>query len=254
MRRWGKLDWNRQKFTKIYYKLQAKIVPGLKHSQSIYEDVLNEHCEKPLKWLDLGCGHHLLPPWRLEQEKRLIDKAGMVVGIDYDHLSLTKHKTIKNRLRGDISHLPFPDSTFDLITSNMVFEHLEHPEKQLKEIYRVLSSGGKLIFHTPNRLGYTVLMARVVPDAIKGKIIYFLEGRKEEDVFPTFYRINSFAEINSLAKLSGFNVLKIKRVCSSAVFGILTPIVLFELFYIRFLLSETGKSFRTNLIVVLEKA
>src|SRR3972149_5687544 len=135
---------NKQIFYNIYWKLQQIIAPGLKYSQNIYEDVLNDYCTNTIKWLDLGCGHHLLPPWRLEQEKVLISKAKLIIGIDYDYLSLTKHKTIKNKLRGDITELPFPDNTFDLITSNMVFEHLDNPEKHLKQISRALSKGGKL--------------------------------------------------------------------------------------------------------------
>lgn len=245
---------NRQALYNIYWKIRSIIAPGLKYSQTIYEDVLSERCEKKLKWLDLGCGHHLLPPWRLEQEKTLIEKSKQVVGIDYDYLSLCKHKTIRNKVRGDIAKLPFADNTFDLTTSNMVFEHLDNPEIQLKEICRVLSNRGILIFHTPNKFSYTTLMARIIPEFIKEKLVYILEGRKAEDVFPAFYRINSRSEICKLAKLSGFNVIKLKLICSSGQFVILPPIVLFELIWIRFLMSKAGKSLRTNIIATLEKA
>lgn len=246
---------NRESFFKIYWRLQSIIAPGLKYSQTIYEDILNEYCEETFKWLDLGCGHQLLPSWRFEQEKTLINSEGkLIVGIDYDYLSLTKHKTITNKLRGDITNLPFPDSTFDLITSNMVFEHLDNPEEQLKEISRVLSKGGKLIFHTPNKLSYATMMARMIPEAIKNRLVYILEGRKEEDVFPAYYKINSPSKIKEIAALSGFNVSKIKMICSSAQFVILPPLVFFELIWIRFLMSKVGKQLRTNIIAVLEKA
>jgi len=115
---------NRQELFKIYWKLQSLIVPTLKYAQTIYEDVLNENCRAGYIWLDLGCGHHLLPPWRLEQEMKLIGKSKLIMGIDYDFLSLTKHRIIKNKVQGDITKLPFANDTFDLITSNMVFEHL----------------------------------------------------------------------------------------------------------------------------------
>jgi ubiquinone/menaquinone biosynthesis C-methylase UbiE len=229
------------------------MAPGLRDSQQVYEDLLNEYGEGTSKWLDLGCGHHLLPPWRFEQERVLIEKAKLVVGIDYDHLSLTKHKTIQNRLRGDISKLPFPDNTFDLVTANMVFEHLNHPQEQLKEICRVLSKGGRLIFHTPNKFGYITLMARVIPECIKDRVIYLLHGRKEEDVFPAFYKINSRAEIVNLAARSGFNVIEIKTTCSVAQFIVVPPVVVFELMWIRFLMSRAGKSLRPYLIAILEK-
>lgn len=245
---------NRQLFYRIYWRLQSFIAPSLKYSQAIYEEVLNEHCEAGYSWLDLGCGHRLLPPWRHEQEKELTEKSKLVVGIDYEFLSLTKHKTIKNKVRGDITKLPFQDEAFDLITSNMVFEHLDNPELQLKEISRVLKKGGKLIFHTPNTLGYGTIMARITPEAIKAKLIFILEGRKAEDVFPTYFRINSPSRIRKLAKSSGFQILKIKMICSSAQFIVLPPLVFLELLWIKLLMTKNMKPFRTNIIAILKKA
>ena len=58
----------------------------------------------------------------------------------------------------------------------MVFEHLDHPEKQLREIARVLSKDGKLIFHTPNKFGYATLIARLIAEAIKAKLVYVIQG------------------------------------------------------------------------------
>jgi len=249
------IDMNREIFHKIYWKLQSIIAPGLKYSQTIYEDVLNAYSKKSFKWLDLGCGHQLLPSWRFEQEIKLINsKEKLIIGIDYDYLSLTKHKTIVNKIRGNITKLPFSDSTFDLITSNMVFEHLDNPEEQLKEISRVLSKGGKLIFHTPNKLSYSTLAAMLIPESIKDRLVYILQGRKEEDVFPAYYKINSPSKIKEIAALSGFNISKIKMICTSAQFVILPPLVFFELIWIRVLMSRVGKPFRTNIIAILEKA
>jgi 2-polyprenyl-3-methyl-5-hydroxy-6-metoxy-1,4-benzoquinol methylase len=253
----GVNDMNREVFFKIYWKLQSIIAPGLTYSQAIYEDVLNLYSEKSSRWLDLGCGHQLLPSWRFEQEKKLInntDAEKLIIGIDYDHLSLTKHKTIANKVRGNITKLPFPNSSFDLITSNMVFEHLDTPEEQMKEIARVLSKGGKLVFHTPNRLGYSTLAAMIIPEAIKDRLVYILQGRKEEDVFPAYYGINSQSRIQEIAALSGFNVSKIKMICSSAQFVIFPPILIFELIWIRLLMTKVGRPLRTNIIAILEKA
>lgn len=244
---------NKQKYYNIYWKLQSIIAPTLRYSQSIYEDVLIEHCKDNYRWLDLGCGHHLLPAWRLEQEKILIEKAKLVVGIDYDFRSLRKHETIKNIVRGDIGKLPFPNNTFDLITSNMVFEHLDNPEQQLTEIARVLTKGGKLIFHTPNNCGYSTLLARMIPDIIKDKLVLFLQGRAEEDIFPAYYRINSPSKIKKIASSSGLNVVKIKMICSSAQFIMIPPFVIPELIWIRFLMSRIGESMRTNIIAIMEK-
>ena len=127
----------REIFYKIYWKFESRIAPKLKYSQYIYEEVLKDNCQSDYVWLDLGCGHQLLPPWRYEQEKSLVKKSKTIIGLDYDFHSLTNHRTIENKIRADISNLPFFEDSFDLITSNMVFEHLNRPEVQLREIYRI---------------------------------------------------------------------------------------------------------------------
>jgi ubiquinone/menaquinone biosynthesis C-methylase UbiE len=37
---------------------------------------------------------------------------------------------------GDAMHLPFCDDSFDLVTANMVLEHLEKPDRVFREIAR----------------------------------------------------------------------------------------------------------------------
>ncbi len=243
----------RDVFYKFYGKCLSVIAPTLKYSQTIYEDVLKENINKNCNWLDLGCGHSILPSWRYNQETELVKNAKFLVGLDYDFLSLKKHKTIKSRIRGDITNLPFADNTFDLITSNMVFEHLIEPLTQLSEMYRILKPRGVLLFHTPNLLGYTTILARIVPEIIKDKIIYFLQQRKEKDVFLAYYRINSRRKISKIAQKTGFIVDEIKLIVSSANLVMIPPLVIFELIYIRILMTKRLKAFRTNIIAKLEK-
>ena len=95
---------------KIYWALQRWLVPGLRYSQHLYEDVLREYGPPSERWLDFGCGHQLLPPWRLEHEKELVGQARFLVGLDYDQWSLTQHETIEHRLRGDFYGAVFVDA------------------------------------------------------------------------------------------------------------------------------------------------
>lgn len=46
--------------------------------------------------------------------------------------------------------LPFPDSNFDDVISFQVIEHIEHVDRYLNEIRRVLKPGGRLLLTTPN--------------------------------------------------------------------------------------------------------
>jgi len=239
---------------KFYYKAQKVIAPTLKYSQSFYEDTVKTYVKPNIKWLDLGCGHHILEIWRSEVEKKLVEMCDLVAGIDYDLNSLRKHKILRNKMRGDITDLPLKDDTFDLITANMVAEHLKSPEVQFREIRRILKPEGIVIFHTPNSIGYTSLLAKAVPfETLRDKIIYFIEGRESDDIFDTYFRLNTKGEIENLAHRSGYEVVSIRSLVSTPKLINLPFLCLFELLFIRMLMNKPFKAFRTNLIAVLRK-
>jgi len=48
--------------------------------------------------------------------------------------------------------LPFDDSSFDIILSQQVLEHVHNVEQYFSESKRVLSSGGKMLLEFPHRL------------------------------------------------------------------------------------------------------
>lgn len=149
--------------------------------------------------------------------------------------------------------LPFADESFNLVTANMVFEHLKEPRRQLAEILRILKPGGILIFHTPNVLGYPVFMARLIPSWAKDALINLVEGRKEEDIFATHYRINSVSSIRHSAAQAGFTLRETRFIMSSPVFGAFPPAALVELLFIKILMMKRFAPFRTNIIAVLER-
>lgn len=243
----------RRKLFQLYWKLRAVIAPKLTHSQHLYEGTLKEYVTSSTKWLDLGCGHQVLPFWREPEERELISRCGMVVGMDYDLASLQKHRSVSLRVRGHIDSLPFKDSEFDLVTANMVVEHLADPALQFREIYRILKPGGVFLFHTPNAAGYPTLINKLVPEKLKHKLIYLLDGRQEDDVFETHYRANTETHIGLLARGTGFDVTTFRLTVSDAVCALVPPIAVLELIYLRWLMTERGKKWRTNIITVLRK-
>jgi ubiquinone/menaquinone biosynthesis C-methylase UbiE len=243
----------RRKLFELYWKLRGVIAPKLTHAQHLYEDSLKSHVSQGTKWLDLGCGHQVLPFWREEEERNLVAKCGMIVGMDYDLPSLQKHRSVSLRVRGHINTLPFKDGHFDLVTANMVVEHLAEPAIQFREINRVLKPGGIFLFHTPNAAGYPTLMTKLVPEKLKHSLIYVLDGRKEDDVFETHYCANTQRQIVGLAQSTGFAVAKIQMTVSDAVFALVPPIAIPELMYLRLLMTNRFKNWRTNIITVLKK-
>ena len=244
---------NRTFLYHLYHKIERRICPGLRYSQSFYEEVLNQSIHEGSVWLDLGCGHHVLPIWREEEEKTLVGRARMAVGLDYDWLSLLKHRSFRDRIRGNISSLCLRENSFDLVSANMVMEHLDKPAVQYREILRVLKPGGSFIFHTPNAFGYTTICARLIPENLKASLIKVLDGRPAADVFETHYRSNTESQICRLARESGFEVRSIRYVASSAKFAVILPLAFLELFWIKILLTRPFRRLRTNLIVILAK-
>jgi ubiquinone/menaquinone biosynthesis C-methylase UbiE len=238
---------------RIYWALQKRIAPGLRYSQALYEEMLASHVDRETTWLDLGCGHQILPAWRAEQEKELVQRSQRVVGIDADRPSLLKHRTLKLKIAGNIGRLPCPPQTFSLVTANMVVEHLDAPAAQFAEIARVLKPGGVFILHTPNRRGYATIAARLIPNAIKKKLVYLIEGRKPDDVFDTFYRANSKEDIEKLAEAAGFTVQRLRLAVTSAELAVIPPLVIFELLWIRLLMTRRLKPLRSTIIAVLQR-
>ncbi|MCS6951108.1 MAG: class I SAM-dependent methyltransferase, partial [bacterium] len=228
------MGWRDTAF-RIYWWLEKRIAPEVRYAQYYYEEVLFEIVPPGAVWLDVGCGHQLLPEWRRKQEEELISRAGLLIGLDYDRPSLMKHQNLSVRIHGDISRLPFRDNSFDIVTANMVVEHLQHPVSQFAEIKRVLKPGGIFAFHTPNYYSPLVLMASLTPYALKLKLIKLLEGRSEEDVFPTYYQANTEKSIRHIACVVGFSVEEIKFVTSGghAIFAFCPPITVAELLYVK---------------------
>lgn len=246
----------RARMRQVSSQFQRVLTPGLENSQYLYRDVLSRLVDRNVDWLDLGCGHQLLPEWMPGwegHEAGIINSARQVTGIDLDQAALKRHKHIRRKLVGDLHRLPLKDNSFDLVTANVVLEHIAEPSLLLAEIHRVLRPGGRFLFHTPNLFSYGTLLAVLLPQRLKNKLALFLQGRKEEDVYPTYYRINTRRRIETLARQSGFSVSDLRMVESSAQTYMLGPLVVMELVLIRALRWSICENYRTNVIATLLK-
>ena len=88
--------------------------------------------------------------------------------------------------------LPFGPSSFDIVVSNHVIEHVEDQQKHVDEIIKVLRPGGLLYLATPNRLWITDPHYRVpfinwMPRVIATRYLYVTKG-KTWDVRPVTTR------------------------------------------------------------------
>jgi ubiquinone/menaquinone biosynthesis C-methylase UbiE len=244
----------RDALMRFYWRLEKIFYPRLRYSQVHYYETLKRTIPTSCDWLDLGCGHQMFASWMVAEERELARRSRRLVGIDLDWEGMRKNQAVTERVFGDLEKLPFCAGSFDAVTANMVMEHLPNPQKVLDEVQRVLRPGGILIFHTPNVRCFMMTIASKMPQSLKNLLAGVLEGRKEEDVFPTCYRMNRLAVIRRYASKSGFVVQELKSVSTSAITALLGPVAIVELLYLRILESPHLAGFRSNLIAVLRKS
>ncbi len=244
----------RSQLERVYWGLESVIDPGVVSSQNVYADAVRAQVNANSRWLDLGCGHSVFPDW-IGGQHELVARPELVVGMDYSLESLRQHDTIRRLAAGDTTQLPFRSGAFNLITANMVFEHLADPAGALREMHRILEPGGRLIFHTPNWRHFPVFAASLVPDGLKRKLVLLSEGRAEADVFPTFYRINTARNVERFATLAAFDIEEFRKVNTSSTGDLLLygPFLPFVLLWRRLLRKKALENFRSNFIVLLQK-
>ena len=238
---------------RTYARWEQRIVPGLRSSQYAYCEALAEELGPGRRWLDAGCGHQILPGWMMEQERRLLALGARPGGIALDRPALLRHEGLAGKVLGDLERLPFADGAFDLVSANMVVEHLAEPVQWLSEVKRVLAAEGTIVLHTPNRRHWALVGARLLPDSLKKWLALKLEARSGEDVFRTYYRLNTRRAITELATAAGLQVQSVRLVSGNAALGALGVLAIPELLWIRLLGFETLAALRSNLLVVLRK-
>jgi ubiquinone/menaquinone biosynthesis C-methylase UbiE len=91
--------------------------------------------EPPKRVLDAGCGEG----FAIQKLGKHFSKAN-IFGIDKSETALKIAKSIAPKMKtkkARIESIPFEDNYFDLVLALEVLEHIENPEKGLKEIRRV---------------------------------------------------------------------------------------------------------------------
>jgi 2-polyprenyl-3-methyl-5-hydroxy-6-metoxy-1,4-benzoquinol methylase len=167
------------------------------------------------KMLDIGCGYGALTQYIGEMLK-----ASEVHGIDFnsERISIAEKRGIKTH-NMDLNYQPFPfqDSSFDLVVTFGVLEHLVSYDNILRETHRILKDDGIFVVSTPNLgsyvnrfallLGYQprdvevsqVLTAGVLPFHAKGGIFHIhcatLRTMKELLAYNEFRVVSTMSHI-----------------------------------------------------------
>jgi ubiquinone/menaquinone biosynthesis C-methylase UbiE len=104
-----------------------------------------------MNFLDIGCG----TGWAIGQAARLIDFKGSFYGVDLSKKMIEKaqenfkENTNFHFINANSESIPLDDNFFDIVICTNSFHHYLHPDKAMKEIFRLLKHGGRIYILDP---------------------------------------------------------------------------------------------------------
>ena len=160
--------------------------------------------------LENGCGVGMYV-------EKLAAHGGTVIGLEYDRERAAEaHARSPHIVNAAGDFVPLPSDTFDLILSHEVIEHVQDDRAAIREMVRVLKTGGRIALFCPNR-GYPVETHGVY---WKGKYYFgnklFVNSlpRRWRDKLAPHVRVYSRRDIEAL-----FESLPVRFIERTIVFG-----------------------------------
>lgn len=155
--------------------------------------------------LDFGAGRGL---WAFEPMsdyhkhlRAFHERVARVEGVDVDDVVLTNPTLAAAHVIEPGATLPYDPETFDVVLADYVLEHVSREDAPTvaREVLRVLRPGGWFAARTPNKWGMIGLGARAVPNELHTRVLKRLQPeRKEQDVFPVRYSMNTRRDLVAL--------------------------------------------------------
>ena len=237
-----------------YDGIISRVIPDVEFHQNRYARELDGVARPGCRWLDIGAGARLHWGWHGPSQEELASRAAYVIGCDLLADALASNSLLTASVAADAGCLPFGDGTFDVVTANMVLEHLPDPARVFTEVARVLAPAGRFLFVTPNHSHPAVwFSSTLLRPAWRRRLAQWIEGRPPEDVFVTCYRANTQAAIRQLAAASSLRISLLDVFRSYPILRRPLAAVLLEALWIRAVRWRLLRRFGSNLVGQLEK-
>ncbi|MDE2167160.1 MAG: class I SAM-dependent methyltransferase [Alphaproteobacteria bacterium] len=172
------------------------------HPYGVLRQRIEELLTPDATLLDAGCGRSAPTLTHFH------GRARRLVGVDCVAFAGTP-SGVELRQR-DLADTGVADDAIDLMYSQAVLEHVTDPDAIFAEIARALKPGGRYIGLTANKWDYASVMARLIPNRLHPWIVRHTEGREEQDVFPTAYRVNTRRAVMRYAARHGLELVEFR--------------------------------------------
>jgi SAM-dependent methyltransferase len=166
-----------------------------------YHGVVDRLVNNGCRWIDVGGGKSVFPG-ATALARDIASRCGALVGVDPSD-NLEQNELVHERVKSSIEDFR-TDRTFDLATLRMVAEHIERPEQAIQSLARLIRPGGRVVIYTPNRWSLASVAARGIPDKWHRRFASLMWNAGADDVFPTFYRMNTRRTLRAVFEAGGF--------------------------------------------------
>jgi ubiquinone/menaquinone biosynthesis C-methylase UbiE len=155
----------------------------LRAAQSKVISLLN--FQPNVHFLDIGCG----TGWAVGQAANLVNDKGLFYCVDLSPKMIEKAKSNfsgKDNFRfiqANSESIPLDDNFFDIIICTNSFHHYLHADKALKEMHRLLKSGGKLYIVDPLADSWIVKFFDAMHKWIEPEHVKFYSTKEFQQLF-----------------------------------------------------------------------
>jgi SAM-dependent methyltransferase len=163
--------------------------------------------------LDVGCGTGLIA----RRASEAVGEHGSVAGLDLapDMIAVASSLPAPDGApidwrQGDATALPFRDESFDAVLCQMTLMFVEDRSAALREMYRVLASGGRVLITTPGAIQPPLeLMEQSIVEHISPDLAGFVRmvfSMHDPDVHRTLLRDGGFDHVESSVYSATFDL------------------------------------------------
>jgi SAM-dependent methyltransferase len=198
------------------------------------EEYTNHYYRRLPQWLDGTtefwnlCKSNILPGSKIleigsgpsNRTSAFLAELGELHGVDIDP-SVKANQYLVTSAVVESPTLPYADKSIDACVSNYVLEHIEDPERHLKEVERVLKPGGVYVFRAPNKWHYVSIVANLSPHWFHELVANKMRGLPKDShaPYPTVFKLNTRKAVVRLSRATGLDVVALKMIEKEPSYG-----------------------------------